>query len=717
MGKKKASGAKLSAKAEKKAKAIQKIERKEKKKSKGKGKDGADNGEDLESILEQMRQEWEAAHSVTEELVEGPPSRRANATLTVCPTGNHLWFIGGELFSEDGKAYFYNDLFRYSPEKDEWRKFISPTCPGPRSAHAVAVTAAGGGKLFLFGGEFSSQNQTTFYHYRDFWCFDIATHSWDRIDTKLRPTARSGHRLAVWKHYIVLFGGFHDPGITTRYLNDLWVFDTQEYKWRLIEFKPNESRPSPRSGFSFLSTTEGIVLHGGYCKEYAKGKRPIGIMLEDTWVLKMSIPDPSSGTGAPAEPSSSSSKKKLAAQALSVKWERQKRSSTAYAPALRSGCTMTAWQAKEMGVMFGGVTDEDTSEETLESVFWNDLNAYQWNGKGRWFSLTLRKPKKKPGAGGGRKKQTSAIAERGDRSDDEDEEYAKTSIKATPKAPSTVTTKRLIGDDTDPDDPILTTPLPRYNAMLAVLKNTLYIYGGIFERGSREYTLDDFHSIHLDKMDRFVCLKESDIVIEEGDDESDEEDKDGDDNDTDTETDSGTDEGDSDDEGTIVGSVTTKDEEDLYERLHQLNFTDDLDSITVIEEDDDGEGEYELTTTTEPSAAQANAFMGVSKNSTRSPEDILSTPLPGETLAMFYSRSREYWSQKALGIGPALTDARGKQLRAAGFSLAEERYKEYKPILEEVEKMLSEAGLDEEEIRKSAAGGMDAGSGKSRNRR
>jgi len=41
---------------------------------------------------------------VTEELVEGPPSRRANAALTACPSGNHLWCIGGEFFSEDGKA-------------------------------------------------------------------------------------------------------------------------------------------------------------------------------------------------------------------------------------------------------------------------------------------------------------------------------------------------------------------------------------------------------------------------------------------------------------------------------------------------------------------------------------------------------------------------------------------------------------------------------------
>ena len=34
-----------------------------------------------------MRREWEEAHRVTEELVEGPPSRRANATFTASPDG------------------------------------------------------------------------------------------------------------------------------------------------------------------------------------------------------------------------------------------------------------------------------------------------------------------------------------------------------------------------------------------------------------------------------------------------------------------------------------------------------------------------------------------------------------------------------------------------------------------------------------------------------
>ncbi|PBK64706.1 galactose oxidase [Armillaria solidipes] len=598
-----------------------------------------------------MQREWEEAHTVTEELVEGPPSRRANASLTACPNGNHLWCIGGEFFSDDGKAYFYNDVFRYSPEKDEWRKFVSKTCPGPRSAHAVVASPAGGGKIFLFGGEFSSLHQNTFHHYRDFWCFDIMTHSWDRIDTKIRPSARSGHRMAIWKHYIILFGGFYDPGVTTRYLNDLWLFDTQEYKWRQAEFKDTEPRPSERSGFSFLSTPDGIVLHGGYCKEYVKGKRPIGIMLEDTWFLKMSLEMPAEG--------------KSTADPLKLKWERRKRPSTAYAPSLRSGCTMAVWAARSTGVLFGGVTDEDTSEETLESVFWNDLNGYQWAGKGKWVSMTLKRPKK---AGGAKKKKP--VKNEDDENDD------------------TGTELPVQDAEVDPDDPSQTIPLPRYNAMLSVLRNTLYLYGGIFEKGSREYTLDDFYSLQLDKMDRYVCLKESGVVIAEGDDES-SSGSDDDDDDDDEEEDA---------EETVIGEDET------------AVFDEEPDEIAIlkkIEEVPETDAEKDAL------RAQATTFMGVARDNTRSAEDVISTPLPGETLAMFYSRSREYWAQKA----HAKSDNRGKQLRRDGFELAQERYAEYKPILREVEKILAEAGLDEEEMRKGAAAGPGAGGGQSRNRR
>ena len=84
------------------------------------------------------------------------------------------------------------------------------------------------------------------------------------------------------------------------------------------------------------------------------------------------------------------------------------------------------------------------------------------------------------------------------------------------------------------------------------------------------------------------------------------------------------------------------------------------------------------------------------------------------------------------------SDNKGKQLRREGFTLAEERYGAsclanvdlgplvdgfwivaYKPTLEEVEKILAEAGLDEEEMRKGATGPSPSGdtAGLSRNRR
>ncbi len=53
-----------------------------------------------------------------------------------------------------------------------------------------------------------------------------------------------------------------------------------------------------------------------------------------------------------------------------LKWERKKKAG--YAPTLRSGCSMTLWGSKGMGVLFGGVADEE-DEDDMKSVFYNDL--------------------------------------------------------------------------------------------------------------------------------------------------------------------------------------------------------------------------------------------------------------------------------------------------------------------------------------------------------
>jgi hypothetical protein len=59
---------------------------------------------------------------------------------------------------------------------------------------------------------------------------------------------------------------------------------------------------------------------------------------------------------------------------------------------------------------------------------------------------------------------------------------------------------------------------------------------------------------------------------------------------------------------------------------------------------------------------------------------------------------------------------RGKELRRNGFTLAQERYQEYLPALRENEKILADAGLDEEDIKRGAGAGPGT-QGQSRNRR
>ncbi|GAA5942493.1 hypothetical protein JCM10213_004792 [Rhodosporidiobolus nylandii] len=748
-GKAKAKGgadAKAAAKAAKKEKNLKKRDTKETKqakKKKGKDKEDVMEEDDFLLTLEQFRAKMAEEHKVTEEVVAEPPSRRANATLTTCPVTERMWLFGGEYF--DGhRVDMYADLYRYDPSKNEWRRFTSPTQPGPRCAHSVVGTTAGGGKLWIFGGEYSAPNQNSFYHYRDFWSFDLQTHQWERWDTKVRPSARSGHRMAVYKGNIYLFGGFQDTGIRTNYLSDLWVWSLSEYRWTQIEFGLNERKPPARSGFSFLPMDEGLVLYGGYTKNY-EGKRVTGVALNDTWLLK--VP--------PAGEDGSLDYKKF-------KWE--KRKNPGYPPnPTRSGATMAYWANRGMGVMFGGVADIDTDEETLESTFYNELFGYATAGHGRWSSLQLRRKKK---AGGGNKKKKKALAaavaaasaaERGEQDEDslgkqakdkqenkmdedgegsddgmdEDSddnapkpwEIAKAKAEAERRAaaaaakaeeaaqkaaeaaaaglpPPEAESPAAEEEEEDLDDPEKTIPGQRYNAMLAVVKNTLYIYGGILEAGNREYTLADFHSLALDKLDRFKCLREDIIDAQEwngsdseNDDDSDSEDEDGSQSGDDEEREGGENEDD---------GVAPEETQPMEVEIDELTLTDAELAARKAEK---------ARVEQEELAKKVEAFKGAAADPKRAAEEQISTPMPGETLAKFFARSREYWTGKAHELGAA---DRGKDLRRSGFDLASQRYEEYEPVLKEIERLQAAAGLEASEMRQAARAGLGS---ESRNRR
>lgn len=427
---------------------------------------------------------------------------------------NNLLLFGGEYFNGT-MAKFYNDLHIYNINRDEWRCVSSPNAPLPRSGHAW-TRAGNPNYVYLFGGEFSSPKQGTFHHYSDFWRLEPATREWTRIEVKGNtPVARSGHRMTYWKQYIILFGGFQDTSNQTKYLADLWVFDTQHYVWYQPTFPPAQLKPDARSSFTFLPHEQGAVLYGGYsrikatvtankqAKGGSKGQRNIvkPMVHQDCFFVRMTLPPENSPMKTPP----------------TVRWERRKRPVNSPNP-VRAGATMAYHRGR--GIMFGGVHDVEMSEEDIDSEFFNAMFA--WNiERNRFFPLALRKSRvqKKPNAAEqrtGRRNRAQA-----------NEEELRKQLAALESGKSLEDVDDIELDKPEEEEekndapvkemPVtLEPPHPRFNAQIAVQNDVLYIYGGTFEKGDREFTFDDLYAINLEKLDgckRIFSIEHEDWVV------------------------------------------------------------------------------------------------------------------------------------------------------------------------------------------------------------
>lgn len=440
--------------------------------------------------------------------------------------------FGGEYYN-GALATFFNDLFVYNIDRDEWRKVTSPNSPLPRSGHAWCRGGNAGG-IYLFGGEFSSPKQGTFYHYNDFWRLDPSTREWTRLEGKGKsPPARSGHRLVYYKNYLILFGGFQDTSQQTKYLQDLWIYDCQDFVWHTPVLPPATQKPDPRSSFSFHPHEAGAILYGGYSRvksNVSVGRQNKGgsqasksilkpTVYQDTWILKFSQPSVGNSSN----------------QAPNVRWERRKKPANAPNPP-RAGATQVYHKGR--GIMFGGVHDVEESEEGIESEFFDTLFALNLE-RNRFFPLALRRARSAP------KKTLEDRAARRDRGKADEAELlrnlAALETKGRTAESEILFTSAERETDDEPVKPVKTVlntmPHPRFNAQLAVQGDVLYIFGGTFEHGDREYTFDEMFAIDLVKFDGVEEIYrrelENWLVVEDesdsesGEEESDDEDMDG----------------------------------------------------------------------------------------------------------------------------------------------------------------------------------------------
>lgn len=381
---------------------------------------------------------------------------------------------------------------------------------------------------------------------------------------------------------------------------------------------------------------------------------------QDTWFLRIVQP----GRDA------------LASTPPTIRWERRKKPANPPNPP-RAGATMAYHKGR--GIMFGGVYDVEESEEGIESEFFDNLFA--WNiERNRYFQLILRRPR------GPNKKQP--VSERGSakRGRGNDEADLLRNLAA-------LETKGSIADpdnmDVDPDqeelvepakpiNPILTSmPHPRFNAQLAVQDDVLYIFGGTYERGDREFTFDELWAIDLGKLDGVKEIYRRELENWYGD------------NNEDSDSEEDDDGSDSEDEDMEDGNSSGV----PLPREQSQPITP---SVEVVSKQQITEAEEE----------QAESAL----------VDDRPHPRPFESLRDFFTRTSYDWQEILLQIlqkGDSSVNQAIKELRKKAFEMAEAKWWDCREEIMALEDQQDEAGIGEV-VSMSERGGESGAGGRRR---
>lgn len=461
------------------------------------------------------------------------------------------------------------------------------------------------------------------------------------------------------QNYIILFGGFQDTSQQTKYLQDLWIYDCNQYTWSNPTLSIASQKPDARSSFSFLPHETGAVIYGGYSRVKTAaggggGKQGKGgpqkmalrpMVHQDTWFLRIAPPAAEAPSSTPP----------------AVRWERRKKPANTPNPP-RVGTTMAYHKGR--GIMFGGVHDVELTEEGIDSEFFDSLFA--WNtDRNRFFPLTLRRPRAP-----GKKQQANQNAKSKNRGKADEEELL-ANLKALEAKVG------IRGDEDDdmeeatpqPEEPVepakpsvvrFEMPHKRFNAQLAVQDDTLFIFGGTFEKGDREFTFDDMYSIDLVKMDG---VKE--IFYREPE------------------------------NWNLLNEAEDSDED-----------MDDEDEDEMDEDEDEPEAEAMSVDTaspvptegTMPSVTKDMEQLEVEEPEEQNINDSRPLPRPFESLREFFSRTSEEWQNIMMDIAKEReggAEKTIKELRKAAFSMAEEKWWDSREEIMALEDEQEEAGIGE----------------------
>lgn len=487
------------------AKAAKRAARQAQKLHKGEKKDGEtantpegfNNEEAIEVTLKRIQKAEGKLKTVEEVQNVSPPTPRVNVVFVPHPErDNEMILFGGEFWNGEATEA-YNETYFFNAKKNTWARLSSAVNPAPRSSSQGVVYKH---YLILFGGEFVSQSQSQYLHFKDVWRFDTRTSEWEELkNLKGGPPSRSGHRMALWKRNAVMFGGFYDNAQECRYFDDLWILSSLDGagRWTQVKTAPASELPHARSGHSIGVYQDLLFVYGGYStQKFNRFKKSEATVHHDLWMIKLQQEDAQGASGA-AGPLPMWTKIRLGG----------------VPPPIRSGVS-SAFKDKRL-YLFGGVVDIESPGGKMVSTFNNDLFVFHMDTK-RFYPVVLRRVTKKAATTAKRENlddlaaQLSALdLRRGDASGSSDDEESESSSDDDVAAAQGPSQEMKESYETNRHGQVL--PHRRMDSAIAIIGNTLYLYGGQFESSKKEITMSDLFALNLNKLDTYQTLLSQDL--------------------------------------------------------------------------------------------------------------------------------------------------------------------------------------------------------------
>nr|XP_053641727.1 kelch domain-containing protein 4-like [Cherax quadricarinatus] len=301
-------------------------------------------------------------------------------------------------------------------------------------------------QLILFGGEYFNGSKTLMFN--DLFFYTIKQNRWLKVTSPGGPAPRSGHQAVAVSQsggQLWVFGGEFTSLTQSQFYHfkDLWVFYFNSKRWEKIT---SGGGPCARSGHRMVLVKKQLIVFGGFhdnSREFKYFNDVYAFNLEDYKWNKLNI----TGNG----------------------------------PCPRSACHMMPLSDGRV-IIYGGYSKEKISKDVDKGVTHSDM-----------FILAPDKHD----AGGARGKWQQSKNNKNpnfpvERSNNRHKKRSFDDIVVT-VGPSQSSSSGVCRGAVDAPD--VFTPLPRINAGMAIKRGVLYLYGGMFEDGDKQLTLDDFYTL------------------------------------------------------------------------------------------------------------------------------------------------------------------------------------------------------------------------------